>query len=38
MPMAMWVVFVRSFETQLTVLGYDPDTAKEITRKGQAEV
>ena len=33
MPMAMWAVFARSFQTQLTaVLGYDADTAKAIQR------
>ena len=33
MPMAMWVVFARSFQTQLTaVLGYDAATAKQITK------
>ena len=36
MPMAMWAVFAKSFRTQLTaVLGYDPDTAREITRKAK---
>lgn len=35
-PMAMWAVFVKSFRTQLTaVLGYDADTAREITRKAK---
>ena len=28
MPMAMWGLFVKSFQTQLTVLGYDADPAK----------
>ena len=33
MPMAMWAVFARSFQTQLTaVLGYDEVTAKQITK------
>ena len=33
MPMAMWAVFARSFQTQLTaVLGYDAVTAKQITK------
>ena len=33
MPMAMWAVFARSFQTQLTaVLGYDAATAKQITK------
>ena len=33
MPMAMWAVFVKSFQTQLTAaLGYDADTAKQITK------
>ena len=32
-PMAMWAVFARSFQTQLTaVLGYDAATAKQITK------
>lgn len=36
MPVAMWAVFARSFEKQLTaVLGYDADTAREITRKSK---
>ena len=31
MPMAMWAVFVKSFEKQLTeVLGYDTKVAKQI--------
>ena len=34
MPMAMWAVFARSFQTQLTaVLGYDAATAKAITKR-----
>ena len=38
MPMAMWVVFARSFQTQLTaVLGYDPDTARKITEKAKLD-
>ena len=33
MPMAMWAVFAKSFQTQLTaVLGYDAATAKQITK------
>ena len=33
MPMAMWAVFARSFQTQLTaVLGYDAATAKQIAK------
>lgn len=33
MPMGMWVVFAKSFRTQLTaVLGYDADTARKITK------
>ena len=36
MPMAMWAVFAKSFEKQLTaVLGYDPDTARKITEKAK---
>lgn len=31
--MAMWAVFAKSFQTQLTaVLGYDAATAKQITK------
>ena len=34
--MAMWAVFAKSFQTQLTaVLGYDADTASEIARKAK---
>ena len=34
MPTAMWAVFAKSFEKQLTaVLGYDPDTARKITER-----
>lgn len=34
--MAMWAVFAKSFEKQLTaVLGYDPDTARKITEKAK---
>ena len=37
MPMAMWVVFARSFQTQLTaVLGYDAVTARAITKKAKS--
>ena len=33
MPMAMWAVFAKSFEKQLTeVLGYDAKTAKAIRK------
>ena len=33
MPMAMWAVFAKSFEKQLTaVLGYDAATAKQIPK------
>ena len=36
LPMAMWAVFAKSFEKQLTaVLGYDPDTARKITEKAK---
>ena len=36
MPMAMWVVFARSFQTQLTaVFGYDSDTAKGIAKNAK---
>ena len=36
MPMAMWAVFARSFQTQLTaVLGYDAATAKQITKNAK---
>ena len=36
MPTAMWAMFVNSFQRQLTaVLGYDTDTAREITRKAK---
>lgn len=35
-PIALWAVFAKSFQTQLTaVLGYDPDTTREITRKSK---
>ena len=38
MPMAMWVVFARSFQTQLTaVLGYDAVTARAITKKAKPQ-
>ena len=34
--MAMWAVFAKSFQTQLTaVLGYDADIAREITRRAK---
>ena len=36
MPTAMWAMFVNSFQRQLTaVLGYDTDTAREITQKAK---
>ena len=36
MPTAMWALFVKSFQRQLTaVLGYDTDTAREITQKAK---
>ena len=36
MPAAMWVVFAKSFQTQLTaVLGYEEESAKEITKKAK---
>ena len=35
MSVAMWGLFVKSFQKQLTVLGYDADAAKEITRKAK---
>ena len=36
LPMGVWAVFKKSFQTQLTaVLGYDADAAKEITRKAR---
>ena len=38
MPTAMWALFVKSFQRQLTaVLGYDTDTAREITRKAKSK-
>ena len=38
MPMAMWAVFARSFQTQLTaVLGYDAATAKAIMKKAKPQ-
>lgn len=34
----MWALFVKSFQRQLTaVLGYDTDTAREITRKAKSK-
>ena len=34
--MAMWAVFAKSFQTQLTaVLGYDAATAKQITKSAK---
>ena len=39
MPMAMWAVFARSFQTQLTaVLGYDAATAKQITKTAKPPI
>ena len=36
MPQAMWALFVRSFQTQLTaVFGYDANEAKSITEKAK---
>ena len=36
LPMGVWAVFKKSFQTQLTAtLGYDADAAKEITRKAR---
>ena len=36
MPIAIWAVFAKSFQAQLTaVLGYDPDTARKITEKAK---
>ena len=36
MPTGMWALFAKSFQTQLTaVLGYDADTARDITRKAK---
>ena len=38
MPMGMWVLFVGSFQKQLTaVLGYDAATAKAITKKAKPQ-
>ena len=38
MPMGMWVLFSGSFQKQLTtVLGYDADTAKAITKKAKPQ-
>ena len=38
MPTAMWALFVKSFQRQLTaVLGYDTDTARGITRKAKSK-
>ena len=38
MPTAMWALFVKFFQRQLTaVLGYDTDTAREITRKAKSK-
>ncbi len=39
MPMAMWALFAKSFEKQLTeVLGYDAKTAISNPKNRQAEV
>ncbi|MEI3249911.1 MAG: hypothetical protein V8R95_05775 [Faecalibacterium sp.] len=39
MPMAMWAVFARSFQTQLTaVLGYDAVTARANHQNRKAEI
>ena len=36
MPMGMWVLFVGSFQKQLTaVFGYDADAAQAITKKAK---
>lgn len=36
MPMGMWAMFAKPFREQLTaVLGYDPETAAEITKKAK---
>ena len=38
MPIAIWAVFAKSFQAQLTaVLGYDPDTARKITEKAKLD-
>ena len=38
MPMGMWALFAKLFQTQLTaVLGYDADTAKEITKNAKSK-
>ena len=37
MPMGMWALFAKSFQTQLAMLGYDADAAGEITRKAKAK-
>ena len=38
MPMGMWVLFVGSFQKQLTtVLGYDAATARAITEKAKPQ-
>ena len=38
MPFGMWVLFAGSFQKQLTtVLGYDADTAKAITKKAKPQ-
>ena len=35
-PMAMWAMFAKSFQAQLTeVLGYDPNTAREIAQRAK---
>ena len=38
MPMAMWAVFAKSFQTQLmAALGYDADTAKQIAKTAKSK-
>ena len=38
MPFGMWMLFAGSFQKQLTtVLGYDADTAKAITKKAKPQ-
>lgn len=38
MPLGMWAVFAKSFEKQLSVLGYDAVAAKGYREESQAEV
>ena len=35
MPLGMWAVFAKSFEKQLSVLGYDAVAAKAIAKKAK---